>query len=172
MSVAVFRQRVARDDVGDILTLDQHVRLADRIALVVQLLPEHRKPGLWVQRGEVFARDRQHSTSSSGGVIDGADHAGFGQNVVVLDEQQVDHQADDFARREMFTSRFIRQFREFADQLLEGETHFVVINGLGMQVDASELFSDEIESPLFASLSIWVEKLNRSKMSRTAGENP
>ena len=152
VSVAVFRQRVARDDVGDILPLDQHVRLADRIALVVQLLPEHREPGLRVQRRKMFARDRQHSARACGRVVDGADHAGLGQHVIVLDEQQIDHEADDFARREVLTGRFVRQFGELADQLLEGEPHLVVADGLGMQVDAGELLGDLIEQTALGQL--------------------
>ena len=152
VSVAVFRQGVSRDNVGDILPLDQHVRLADRIALVVQLLPEHREPGLWVQRGEVFARHRQHSAGTCGGIIDGADHTRLGQHVIILNEQQIDHQADDFARCEVLTGGFVRQLGELADQLLERQPHLVIVNGLGMQIDACKFLGDEIEQPALRQL--------------------
>ena len=100
----------------------------------------------------MFIGDRQHSARARGRVVDGADHAGLGQHVVVLDEQQVDHQADDFARREVLTGRLVGQFRELADQLLEREPHLVVVDRLGMQVDARELLGDLIEQPALGQL--------------------
>ena len=113
---------------ADILPLDQHVGLADGVGLVVQLLPEHGQPRL---AGSCSARcspgDRQHAAGARRGVVDGAHHAGLGQHVVVLDEQQVDHQADDLARREVLTGRLVGEFGELADQLLEDQAHLGVV---------------------------------------------
>ena len=74
MPVAVVGEGVAEHDVVDVLPFDEHVRLADGIALVVQLLPEHREAGLRVQAGEMLLRNRQHSSCARRRVVDGADH--------------------------------------------------------------------------------------------------
>ena len=80
-------------------------------------------------------------------IVDGADHAGLGQGRVVLDEQQVDHQPDDFARREVLAGGLVGQFGELADQFLEDRAHLGVADGLGVQVDVGELLGDQIEQP-------------------------
>lgn len=72
----VVRQRVAGDDVDHVLALDEHVGLANRVALVVQLLPEHGQPGLRVEAAEMLFRDRQHPAGASRGIIDRAHDAG------------------------------------------------------------------------------------------------
>ena len=46
---AVGRQGVAKDDVGNVLALDQHVGLADGIGLGVEFLPVHHQPCLGVE---------------------------------------------------------------------------------------------------------------------------
>jgi hypothetical protein len=79
------------------------------------------------------------------GVVNRAHHAGLAQNVVVLDEDQVDHQADDFARREMLPGRLVADFRELADQLFEHEPHLHVADDFGMQVDAGEFLGDLVQ---------------------------
>ena len=45
---------VAEMDIADILPLDQHVRLADRIGFRVQLLPEERNRSRGVHAGQIF----------------------------------------------------------------------------------------------------------------------
>jgi hypothetical protein len=148
--VTILRQCVASN--GDILPLDQHVRLADRIGLVVYLFPEHGKAGLRVQLCEIFVRDRKHPSRPRSWVIDGSDDAGFGQHIVILDKQKINHEADDFARRKMFTSRFIRQFGELADQLFKGKSHLAVADNIRVQVDPSKLLNDLIEQIAFGEL--------------------
>ena len=138
----------------DILPLDEHVRLADRIGLGVQFLPEHGQPRLWVVLGQIFVGHREHAARARRRVIDGAHHAGLCQHVVILDEQQVDHQPDDFTRREMFSRRLVRDFRELADQFLEDEPHLAVADLVGMQIELRELFGDQIQQPGLASRSI------------------
>ena len=118
----------------------------------------------------MLAGDRQHAAGAGRRVVDRAHDAGLGQHVVVLDEEQIDHQPDDLARREVLAGRLVRELGELADQLLEDEPHLGVADGLGMQVDVGELLGDQIEQPHLASRSIWVGKSKRSKMSRTAGE--
>ena len=95
----------------------------------------------------MLARDRQHAARAGRRVVDRAHDAGLGQHVVVLDEQQIDHQADDLARREVLAGRLVGEFRELADQLLEDEAHLCVADLVGVQVDAGELLGDLIEQP-------------------------
>ncbi len=97
--------------------------------------------------GQVLAGDRKHPAGARGRVIDRAHHTGPGQRRVVLDEQQVDHQSDHLARREVLAGRLVGQLREFADQLLEGQAHVVVVDLARMQIDAGELFGHPVEQP-------------------------
>jgi hypothetical protein len=46
---------------------------------------------------------------------------------------------------EVFTSGLVRQFGELADQLLESQSHLVIVNGFGMKVDTGELLGDKIK---------------------------
>jgi len=144
--VAVFGERVANHDVADVLALDEHVSFADGVGLVVQFLTEHRQPRIRVVLRQVFAGDGQHAARAGGWVIDGA-HDGIagGEYVVVLDEQQIDHQADDFTRGEMLPGRFVGDFGKLANQLFEDQAHLGVVDGAGMQVDIGELLGDQIE---------------------------
>ena len=111
----IVRQRVAEDDVGDVLPLDQHVGLADGVGLRVQLLAIHDEPSIRVQPGQMLAADGQHAAGACRRIVQRPHHAGLGQGVVVFDEEQVDHEPNDFARREVLACRFVRQFSELAD---------------------------------------------------------
>jgi hypothetical protein len=95
--------------------------------------------------GEVFAGDGEHAAGSGGRVVDGADDAGGGENVVVLDEEEVDHEADDFAGGEVFAGGFVGDFGEFADELFEDEAHLGVGDAVGVEVNLGEAFGDEVE---------------------------
>ena len=143
--VAVIGEGVAWDDVGDILPFDEHVGLADGVGLVVQLLPEHGEPRLRVMLFQILTCDGQHATRARGRVVNGAHHARLGQHIVVFDEQQVDHQADDFARGEVFPGGLVGDFGELADQLFEYQSHLTVADDFGVQVDLCELFGDLIQ---------------------------
>ena len=55
------------------------------------------------------------------------------RSVVVLDEQQVDHEADDVARGEVLAGGLVGDFGELADQLLEDQAHVVVADLVGVQ---------------------------------------
>ncbi len=142
---AVVGERVAEDDVGDVLPLDQHVGLADGVGLGVQLLPVHHQPRLRVVLGQVLLGHAQHAAGAGRRVVEGAHHAGLGQGVVVLDEQQVDHQPDDFARGEVLPGRLVRELGELADQLLEHRAHLRVADDVRVQVDVGELLGDQVQ---------------------------
>ena len=148
---AIVGQRVAVDDVADVLPLDQHVGLADRVRLGVQFLAVHHQPSIRVVplpslgTHQMILGHRQHASGSGCRIVQRTDNAGLGQCVVVFDEQQVDHQPDDFSRREMFSGGFVGQFRELANQFFKDVPHLLVANDFGMQVDVGELFGDQIQ---------------------------
>ena len=97
--------------------------------------------------GQVLAGDGQHAAGAGRRVVDRAHHAGLGQRLVILDEDQIDHQPDDFARREVLAGGLVGEFGELADQLLEDRAHLGVADGFRVQVDVGELLGDQVEQP-------------------------
>ena len=73
------------------------------------------------------------------------DDALGGQDVVVRDEEQVDHQADDLAGREVLAGLLVADLGEPPDQLLEDVAHLDVGHRVGVQVDLAELGDDQVE---------------------------
>ena len=63
---------------------------------------------------------------------------GLRERVGVLDEEQVHHQADDFARREVLAGRLVRLLGEPPDQLLEDEPITWFGHRVGVQIDVGE----------------------------------
>ena len=162
VGVTIVGEGVAEDDVGDILPLDEHVGFADRVGLSIQFLAEHGEPRLRVVLRQIFARHGEHAARARRRVIDRADDAGFGQHVVILDEEQIDHEPDDFARSEMFSGGFVRDFGELADQLLEDQAHLAVADLPGWRSILGKLLSDLIEQAGFGEafdLSVELEAL-------------
>src|SRR5205807_1067317 len=74
---------------------------------------------------------------------------GFRQSLVVFDEQQIDHQSNDFARREVLSGGLVRNFGKLADQFLEYRAHLRITDHLGMQVDVGEFLRYQIEQSGF-----------------------
>src|SRR5690606_13132034 len=75
--VAVGAERVAEDDVLGVLPLDEHVRLTDRVALLVQLLPEDLEPSLRVHLAQEVLRYGEHTAGAGGRIIQRLHHAGL-----------------------------------------------------------------------------------------------
>ena len=73
--MAVVGQGVAEHDVGDILALDQHVGLADRVGLGVEFLPVDHQPRIRVELPQVLLGDGEHAAGAGGGVVEGAHDA-------------------------------------------------------------------------------------------------
>jgi hypothetical protein len=99
-----------------------NVRLTDRIGLVVQLLAKHGQTGIRIQVGKVLTRHRQHAARTGRGIVDGSHHPRLGQHLVIFDEQQVDHQANNLTRGEMLPGGFVGDLGKLADQLLEDQS--------------------------------------------------
>ncbi len=141
--VAVVGEGVAGFDLADVLPFDEHVGFADGVAFVVELLADH--DDARAEFFEVFARDREHAAGAGGGVVDGADNGGFGENVVVLNEEEVGHEADDVARGEVVAGGFVGLLGEFADELFKDGAHVGVGDAVGVEIDGGEFFGDEVE---------------------------
>jgi hypothetical protein len=149
---AVIGEGVAEDDVGDVLAFDEHVGLADGVGFGVEFLAVHDEAGPGVHGGEVFPGDGEHAAGAGSGVVEGTDDAGLGEGFVVLNEDQVDHQANDFARGEVFPGGFVGEFGEFADQFFKDRPHLSIADGRRVKIDVGELFGDEVEEARFGEL--------------------
>ena len=101
-----------------------------------------------------------------------ADDALARQLGVVLGDEQLDDEADDLARREMLARRFVGDFREPPDQILEQVTHLDVADPLGMQVDLREAVEHLPENAaLIEALQLFgKEKLVQEDVADIAGE--
>ena len=145
VGMAVLGEGVAVDDPGGVLALQHHVGAADGVGLGVELLAEHLQAGLWVELAEVVLGHAEHAPRAAGGVVERLDDAWLGQQRVVLDEQQADHELDHLTGREVLAGRLVGQLGEAADQLLVEVAHLQVGDGVGVQVDFAELGEDLVE---------------------------
>ena len=101
---------------------------------------------------QVVLRLGEHAAGSAGGVQELAHRAGGREKVVVIDEENVHHEPNDLARREVIARGLIGKFIEAADQVLEDEPHLLVGDAVWVQVDIGELRDDEIEDVRLAHL--------------------
>ncbi len=114
--VPVLGERVAVDDVRRVLgVLEQHVRAAHRVGLGVKLLPVDLQAGVRVALAQVLLGDREHPAGAARRVEHGLHRAGLAEQVVVLDEEEVHHQLDHLARREVLAGGLVGELGEAAD---------------------------------------------------------
>ena len=78
--------------------------------------------------GHVVLGDGQHAARTAARVVDRGDDAGLGQPCFVTGQQQIDHQVDHIARREMLARVFVERFIELADQLFEDGAHGGIVD--------------------------------------------
>ena len=142
---AVLGERVAVEDARGVLAFQHHVGAAHRVRLGVQLLAEHLELGAGVEIAEVVLRDAQHPAGAARGVVERGDRALLRQQVVVVGEQDVHHQADDLARGEVLAGGLVRQLGELAHQLLVDVAHLEVRDALRVKVEVAELRDDLVE---------------------------
>lgn len=91
----VITQGVAQFDAADVLALDEHVPLADGVALGVQLLAKGAHHRARIQLVHVLHAAGKKSASARRGVVDGADDAVVAQSFVILHEHEGGRQAHD-----------------------------------------------------------------------------
>ena len=97
------------------------------------------------------------------------------EDVVVLDEEQVDHEADDLAGGEVLAGGLVRELAEAADELLVEVAHLDVADDVGMEVDLGDLRQHEVQQlgaveP--ADLSVEVELLDDVARLGIEGRDP
>ena len=96
---------------------DQHVGLADAEGFAVEFLRRKARPECPVEVAHPFFRE-QHTAAASR-VIDVPDDALAGQRLRVIDQQKIDDEADDLARREMLACRSRLRFPRSAGSGLQ-----------------------------------------------------
>ena len=106
-TVAILGQGIAKDNVGGVLTLNQHVGQANGVGLLVEFLVVEVNAGSPVEGRDVCVNLRKHASRAAGAVVDGADDALLGQRLLVAIEQEVAHQAHHLAWREVLACRFV-----------------------------------------------------------------
>ena len=150
-------------DVRARLVLEHHVRPADCVRLGVEFLAECDQLTFWIVVSHVLLAHGEHPARPARGIEHRPNDPWRAEDVVVLDEQQVHHQADDFARREVLAGCLVAQLGELAKQLLVDVAHLDVADLVGMEVDFGHFGEDEIEQlrPVEAAdLGVEVELLD------------
>jgi len=135
----VVRKAVRKHDMVDVVPLDQHVAAAHRVGFRVVVLPERLQAGVGVQFPQVLVRHGQHAPGPTRRVQHRLDDPLASQDVAVRLEQQVHHQPDNLAGREVVARRLVGRFAESPDQFLEDVAHLDVGHRIGVQVDVAEL---------------------------------
>ncbi len=155
----VVGERVAEVDMLGVLPLDEHVRLADGVGLVVELLAEERQLAGGVHLGQGIGGYRQHPAGAGGGVVQRTHRARLGERLVVAGEENVDHEADDLARGEVLPGGLVGGFREAPDELLEDQSHRFVGDLVRVQVHCGELLHQHEQQVLLVEFAHPLEEL-------------
>jgi len=145
---AVSRQGIATDDVLGVLPLDEHVRFADGIGLVVEFLAKEFDDGRGVDAAGHCLAYRQDAAGAGGGVVHRAHNARLGQGLVIPCKQAVHDELNHLTRGEVFPGGFVGRFRKLADELFEDQTHGLVGRHIGVQVHIGE-FLHQLEQQVF-----------------------
>jgi hypothetical protein len=125
--------------------LHEHVGGRRGEGALVVVLPVGVELRLGVVLAQVALRLGQHAARAARRVEQLAHRAGRGEQLVVVDEEQVDHEADHLAGREVIAGRLVREFVEAADEVLEDEPHLLVRHVRRVEVDVGELRDHEVE---------------------------
>jgi len=129
----VVGQGVAQLDAGDVLALDQHVRLADGVGLGVELLAMQRHGDLLADGLDVLVALGEEAAGAGSRVVDGDDAVGL-ELVVLPGDHQRGGQVHDIAWGEVLPGGFVGAFCELTDQLFEDDAHAEVADALGAQI--------------------------------------
>ena len=100
---------------------------------------------VWVEFAEVLFGDGEHPARPTGRVVQLANDAFFGEHLVVFEKEEVDHQADDLAGREVLASGFVALLGKSADEFLKDVAHLQIRDAVGMQIGLGKPADDEIE---------------------------
>ena len=156
--MSVVRQCISEDNILSILPLQQHGALAHRPRLIVEVLAVEHGVGLAVQASDVFLCHRQHASGPAGRVVNGLYDMALGQ-ILLVGEQEVNHQLDDLTGREVVPRLLVAFLRSDADELLEDVAHLHVVHAGRAQVDLLEGFDDQEEDVLLGHLHHLIAEL-------------
>jgi hypothetical protein len=152
--------------------LYEHVGGSRGESTLVVVLPIDIEPGGRVVLAQVVLCLGQHTAGAAGGVEELAHRARCGEELVILDEQDVHHQPDDLARGEVVTGGLIGQLVEAADEVLEDQPHLFVWHHIWVQVHVAELGDDEVEDVRFVHLVDFGVELEEIEDSTDVGREP
>ena len=144
----VLGKGVAPGNVVCVFAFDEHVGLADRPRLVIPVLAVHHRTGLGVQPADVLLGHGKHTAGAASRVVDRLHHVTAGK-VLLRRQQQVHHELDNLARREMLPGLLVRLLRADPNQLLEDVAHLDVVNLLHAKVYLRKRLDDLIKQVLF-----------------------
>ena len=99
--------------------------------------------GLGIDLQDAVLADREHAARARAGVRDRPHDAGLVQGLVVVREDQGDHQADDLTRREVLARVLVHRLVELPEQLLEDVAHLQVRDLVRVEVDVLELLQHQ-----------------------------
>ncbi len=119
---------------GGILSLDQHIRAAYCIGLLVPVLPIHVGLGIAVQLFDIGFSSGEHTSGSASGIEYGLHYVAFGE-VCFRTEQQINHQFDHFPGSEMLSGFLIGLLRADANQFFKYQPHLHIVHSLGAQIE-------------------------------------
>ncbi len=144
---SVLRETVAEHDVVGVLAFDEHVRFTHGPGFVVPVLSEQKRVGFRIQVADIFLRYREHSASAAGGIENGLYNMATPQ-VFLRREQQVYHQLDHFAWREVLAGFLVRLLGADPNKFLEHIAHLNVVHTLRREIDLRECLDDFIKQIL------------------------
>ena len=134
-------ESVAEDDVGGVFVLDQHVRATDGPGLVVVFLAKKLKMCLWVLVENQPRGFGEHSACSARWIVDPTENAWL-IDILLPGIDQVRHETDDFAWREVVPRLFVGLFVETHHQMLEQIAHLEVVDPVRVKIDFGHRLDD------------------------------
>src|SRR5262245_49770344 len=160
--MAVVGQDTAEKDVFSITTvstLNVQVRFAYRKGFGIHLLAEEVDLSLGIDLLDMFFGNGEHATGAATGITDGTDNMILAQRVLVLGEEEVDHEANNFPWCKVFPRIFVQRLIKLADQLLEDIAHLDIGDDVGMQINIFEAFQDQEEQASLIELADGILKV-------------
>ena len=110
----------------------KHVRGRRGVGASVVVLPEDEQSRLGVVLAQVVLSLSQHTAGAAGRIQEFAHCPRRCKQIIVLDKENVHHQPDHFAGREVIAGCLVCQFVETTDKILEDKPHLLVRNLVGV----------------------------------------
>ena len=149
--MGVVLEGVPAGDAVRVLALAEQLGLADRIGLIVELLPEQADLRVRVHAAQALVQQGQHAAGAGRGVIHSANRVA-GEDVVVRGREQIHQELHRVSRGEVLARGLVGGGGEAADQVLEEGAHLRVGDGFRGEVDGGELLQDQEEAVVLVQL--------------------